>query len=95
MTLIYRHGACWVAELTTDNCPPPNLVKNGSASAHNDPQLKNEYSHVREVKFLGSVGPMGERRLCKIKCIAGQWVGPLCVDQQGRQHVFLSCYVVF
>ncbi|XP_065172181.1 locomotion-related protein Hikaru genki [Atheta coriaria] len=37
---------------------------------------------------------MGERRLCKIKCIAGQWVGPLCVDQQdnGKFHpLFRSC----
>lgn len=21
---------------------------------------------------------MGERKLCKIKCIKGKWVGPLC-----------------
>lgn len=47
--------------------------------------LKETYSNVKEVKFYGSIGPLGERRLCKIKCIDGQWVGPLCIDEQGNK----------
>lgn len=61
---------------------------------HASTRIKNEYKHVREVKFLGSIGPLGEQRMCKIKCIGGQWVGPLCVNQQdnGRFHpLFRSC----
>lgn len=48
-----------------------------------DLRMRNDYTRVREVKFSGAIGPLGERRLCKIKCIGGQWVGPLCIDQQG------------
>ncbi|KAJ8916885.1 hypothetical protein NQ315_013353 [Exocentrus adspersus] len=42
--------------------------------------------HIREVKFLGEIGPLGEQRLCKIKCIAGQWTGPLCSNRQGLRE---------
>ncbi|KOB75670.1 Hikaru genki, partial [Operophtera brumata] len=30
------------------------------------------------VKFPGLIGPLNERLICKIKCIDGNWVGPLC-----------------
>jgi hypothetical protein len=38
---------------------------------------------VTEVKFSGQIGPLGEKRLCKIKCIGGNWFGPLCQNQEG------------
>jgi hypothetical protein len=49
-------------------------------------------TEVTEVKFSGQIGPLGEKRLCKIKCIGGNWVGPLCQNQEGeseapKQHV--------
>lgn len=28
--------------------------------------------------FPGEIGPIGDRRLCKIRCVKGKWVGPLC-----------------
>lgn len=36
------------------------------------------FSEVTEVRFPGEVGPLGDRRLCKIRCVKGKWVGPLC-----------------
>lgn len=72
------------AELSTDSCSPPQLALNGTETEDGDVRIRKDYSHVREVKFSGSIGPLGEKRLCKIKCIGGQWVGPLCVNQQGK-----------
>ncbi|XP_030759000.1 locomotion-related protein Hikaru genki-like [Sitophilus oryzae] len=70
-------------DLTSDSCSPPLLALNGTQTEKGELRIKKDYSHVKEVKFSGSIGPLGEKRLCKIKCIGGQWVGPLCVDQQG------------
>lgn len=81
-------------DLTSDSCSPPLLALNGSQTEKGENRIKKDYSHVREVKFSGSIGPLGEKRLCKIKCIGGQWVGPLCADQQdnGRfQPLFKNC----
>lgn len=39
----------------------------------------NVFREVTEVRFPSEVGPMGDRRLCKIICSAGgKWIGPLC-----------------
>ncbi|XP_023016189.2 locomotion-related protein hikaru genki [Leptinotarsa decemlineata] len=81
-------------ELSFDSCTPPQLALNGSETEVGENRIRKDYTHVREVKFSGSIGPLGEQRLCKIKCIAGQWVGPLCIDQQdnGRfQPLFRNC----
>ncbi|XP_071551645.1 locomotion-related protein Hikaru genki isoform X1 [Panulirus ornatus] len=46
--------------------------------------------------FMGVVGPYDEKRVCKIKCVAGRWVGPLCSLQHdsGRfQSMFRPCHV--
>lgn len=40
----------------------------------------NVFSEVSEVRFPSEVGPLGDRRLCKIVCSAGRWVGPLCAS---------------
>ncbi|VEN60620.1 unnamed protein product [Callosobruchus maculatus] len=81
-------------EVSLEFCSPPKLILNGSQTEAGDKRVHSDYTQVREVKFSGSIGPLGEQRLCKIKCIAGQWVGPLCVDQQdnGRfQPLFRNC----
>ncbi|KAJ8975746.1 hypothetical protein NQ317_015368 [Molorchus minor] len=83
-----------VFDLSSDSCSPPQLALNGTETEKGEHRIRKEYSHIREVKFSGSIGPLGEKRLCKIKCIAGQWVGPLCADQQdnGRfQPLFRNC----
>lgn len=40
----------------------------------------NAFREVTEVRFPSEVGPMGDRRLCKIICSGGKWVGPLCAS---------------
>lgn len=79
LTLIF-----FFTELTSEGCPPPQLALNGTETEEGELRIRKDYTRVREVKFFGSIGPLNERRLCKIKCIEGQWVGPLCVDQHGE-----------
>lgn len=54
------------------------------------------FDEVTEVRFPGEVGPMGDRRLCKIRCIKGKWVGPLCAaSNEGNKKklvfIFIQC----
>ncbi|KAF4518191.1 hypothetical protein B566_EDAN005916, partial [Ephemera danica] len=70
-------------------CAPPEMALDGVAVTH-----RTDFSDVMEVKFSGAIGPVGERRLCKIKCIEGEWVGPLCQvkGDGGRFYpLFRSC----
>jgi hypothetical protein len=76
------------ADWTGPGCPPPDVALNGSvppllaAERH-----RSDYNtEVTEVKFSGQIGPLGEKRLCKIKCIGGNWVGPLCQNQEGESR---------
>lgn len=81
-------------EVAAGGCQPPQLALNGTETVQGEMRIRKDYTHVTEVKFSGSIGPLGERRLCKIKCIGGQWVGPLCVDKMdnGRFHpLFRNC----
>ncbi|ERL89483.1 hypothetical protein D910_06849 [Dendroctonus ponderosae] len=89
-------GRCKVLreDFTSTICSPPLLVVNGSETVKGEFRIRSQFSHVKEVKFSGSIGPLGEKRLCKIKCIGGKWVGPLCVGQQvnGRfESLLKSC----
>lgn len=77
----------YFSELTSEGCPAPQLALNGTETEEGELRIRKDYKRVREVKFFGSIGPLNERRLCKIKCIEGQWVGPLCVDQHGESNV--------
>jgi len=68
-----------VAEWAGTKCTPPEMALDGSSSSDS-----TDFSKVMEVKFSGAIGPLGERRLCKIKCIGGEWVGPLCQVKNGE-----------
>lgn len=49
------------------------------------------FDEVTEVRFPTEIGPLGDRRLCKIRCIKGKWVGPLCAtNDEGK---FYLCYL--
>lgn len=48
---------------------------------------------VLQVKFPGLIGPLNERLICKIKCIDGNWVGPLCSNTPGQYYLF-STYLI-
>ncbi|XP_049961828.1 locomotion-related protein Hikaru genki-like [Schistocerca serialis cubense] len=79
-------------------CPPPELALNGTlrAAATATDRHRSDYSQVLEVKFWGELGPLGERRLCKIKCTGGSWVGPLCQSPDDSSHfqpLFRNCHL--
>lgn len=55
------------------------------------------FAEVTEVRFDGEVGPMGDRRSCKIRCVKGKWVGPLCATNEEGKNLcsFLSSVFVW
>lgn len=47
--------------------------------------IQQQFTEVSEIRFPGEIGPLGDRRLCKIRCIKGKWVGPLCAtNEEGK-----------
>ncbi|XP_063633175.1 locomotion-related protein Hikaru genki [Cydia splendana] len=56
-------------------------------------RFRSDFSKISEVKFPGVIGPLNERLICKIKCIDGNWVGPLCSSTpDGRfQPILREC----
>ncbi|XP_026500502.1 locomotion-related protein Hikaru genki isoform X1 [Vanessa tameamea] len=61
-------------------------------------RFRADFAKISEVKFPGIIGPTNEHLICKIKCIDGNWVGPLCSQTpiksitDGRfQPVFREC----
>ncbi|XP_023228784.1 locomotion-related protein Hikaru genki-like isoform X1 [Centruroides sculpturatus] len=62
-------------------CSPPEVLINGSVIPGNG---GTDFASVQEVQFLGVIGPLEQKRICKIKCLNGVWVGPLCtIDEEG------------
>ncbi|KPI96195.1 Locomotion-related protein Hikaru genki [Papilio xuthus] len=57
-------------------------------------RFRSDFSKISEVKFPGLIGPLNERLICKIKCIDGNWVGPLCsTTAEGRfQPILRECF---
>uniref|UniRef100_A0A1B0AZJ9 Locomotion-related protein Hikaru genki n=1 Tax=Glossina palpalis gambiensis TaxID=67801 RepID=A0A1B0AZJ9_9MUSC len=35
--------------------------------------IQQQFTEVSEIRFPGEIGPLGDRRLCKIRCIKGKW----------------------
>ncbi|XP_026461319.1 locomotion-related protein Hikaru genki-like [Ctenocephalides felis] len=78
--------------LADDIFDGPGLTSTPSGALF-DPRAES-FAHATEVRFPGQVGPLRERRPCKIKCIGGQWLGPLCAtteDGDKYQPLFKSC----
>lgn len=65
-------------DVSSSKCVAPEINLAGNKVVATD------FSEVMEVKFSGAIGPLGIRRLCKIKCIGGEWVGPLCQVKDGE-----------
>nr|XP_029708622.1 locomotion-related protein Hikaru genki isoform X3 [Aedes albopictus] len=55
-----------------------------SEEIEESPEL-HQFREVSEVRFPGEVGPLGGHRLCKIQCVKGHWVGPLCAMNEHEQ----------
>ncbi|KAG7313024.1 hypothetical protein JYU34_000105 [Plutella xylostella] len=56
-------------------------------------RFRADFSKISEVKFPSLIGPLNEKLICKIKCIDGNWVGPLCSNtEDGRyQPILREC----
>lgn len=67
------------------NFPPPPVIDEHEESEEEEEEEEDEEVHfdeVSEVRFPGEVGPLGDRRLCKIRCVKGKWIGPLCAANE-------------
>ncbi|XP_022251503.1 locomotion-related protein Hikaru genki-like, partial [Limulus polyphemus] len=62
------------------DCAPPEVIVNGSVLPGGG---GTNFRGVHEVQFLGIIGPLAQKRVCKIKCFNGVWIGPLCTIQEG------------
>ncbi|XP_076316285.1 locomotion-related protein Hikaru genki-like [Tachypleus tridentatus] len=72
------------------DCVPPEVTVNGSVI----PGGGTTFTGVHEVQFLGIIGPLEQKRVCKIKCFNGTWIGPLCtidVDGDRFQPMLRQC----
>lgn len=70
-------------------CASPEVLVNGSPS----PDIletvnggKSGMGKIQEIQFVGVVDVEGKekKRICKIKCLNGVWVGPLCTLEPGK-----------
>lgn len=71
----------------------PHGPDDGEESEEEEEEDSDEGIHfdeVTEVRFPGEIGPIGDRRLCKIRCIKGKWVGPLCASSEDGNITILS-----
>ncbi|XP_050683915.1 locomotion-related protein Hikaru genki isoform X2 [Leptidea sinapis] len=54
-------------------------------------QFLENFAKVKEIKFPISYGPVTEKYICKLKCVDGYWVGPLCSSStDGRFKTLLK-----
>ncbi|XP_052870425.1 locomotion-related protein Hikaru genki-like, partial [Anopheles cruzii] len=67
-----------------DSGEHPDREDKESEEVEESPEL-HQFREVSEVRFPGEVGPLGGHRLCKIQCIRGHWVGPLCAMNEHEQ----------
>uniref|UniRef100_A0A6E8VVI3 Locomotion-related protein Hikaru genki n=1 Tax=Anopheles coluzzii TaxID=1518534 RepID=A0A6E8VVI3_ANOCL len=67
-----------------DSAENPDREDKESEEVDESPEL-HQFREVSEVRFPGEVGPLGGHRLCKIQCIRGHWVGPLCAMNEHEQ----------
>lgn len=72
---------------TRNGCASPEVLVNGSPS----PDIVDTiggggsgFANIEEIQFVGIVGPQDQKRICKIKCLNGVWVGPLCALEHGK-----------
>lgn len=79
--------------VSREGCSPPEVVVNGTAIPGGG---GNDFATVQEVQFMGIIGPQEQKRICKIKCLNGVWIGPLCtIDENGNrfQPILKRCTV--
>lgn len=65
--------------MLVNGSPSPDIVDTVGGSG-----LNGGFSSIQEIQFVGVIGPNNEKRICKIKCLDGVWVGPLCALEHGN-----------
>lgn len=83
------------SESKEPGCASPEVLVNGSPS----PDIletvnggRSGIGNIQEIQFVGMIGVKGKserRRICKIKCLNGVWVGPLCTLEAGMYTLLL------
>ena len=69
---------CASPEVLVNGAPSPDIV--GTVSGGN-------FATIEEIQFVGIIGPSEQKRVCKIKCLNGVWVGPLCALEKGNLFI--------
>ncbi|XP_042899938.1 locomotion-related protein Hikaru genki-like [Parasteatoda tepidariorum] len=64
------------SSVSRDGCSDPEILVNGSIISNGN----TDFSTVSEIHFFGLVGRRGQKRECKLKCLNGVWVGPICTE---------------
>lgn len=67
--------------------PDESESESGEEEEEEESAEHEHFGEVTEVRFPGEVGPLGDRRLCKIRCVKGKWVGPLCATNEEGKNV--------
>ncbi|KAF8792518.1 locomotion-related protein Hikaru genki-like [Argiope bruennichi] len=62
--------------VSREGCSAPEVIVNGSLI----PDGTTDFSTVQEIHFVGLIGRRGQKRECKIQCLNGVWVGPMCTE---------------
>lgn len=78
-------NACTAPEVLVNGSPSPDIA--GTVSG-------GDFASIEEIQFVGIVntgepadgtggggGVVKQKRICKIKCLNGVWIGPLCALQ--------------
>uniref|UniRef100_T1K0V1 Uncharacterized protein n=1 Tax=Tetranychus urticae TaxID=32264 RepID=T1K0V1_TETUR len=68
-------------------CASPEVLVNGSPSPDILDMVtggkSSSFTSIEEILFVGQLNPSDEKRICKIKCMKGVWVGPMCSSKPG------------
>ncbi len=78
------------------DCPAPDVTYNGSLLSSGSKNWNGveavAFKAVREVEFEVRVGPFaGDNQKCKLSCVQGEWVGPVCRSSEGKTDMTLHC----
>lgn len=72
---------------------PDEVVESSEEEEEEDLDAHAHFGDVSEIRFPGEVGPLGDPRLCKIRCVKGKWVGPLCATNEEGKFIEYNCKV--
>lgn len=73
------------------SCPAPDVTYNGSLLSNNVEAFKD----IHDVEFEVRTGPFpGDNQRCKLSCVKGQWVGPLCRTGEGKADFIFASFPI-